>query len=925
MERVIASRIRCPAASGLSRERLDLVLSQIERHRLTVVHAPAGSGKTTALAQFAHGTTIPVAWYTVDTLDATATTFLAYLQRSIEAATGAEPRPEWPHADAALDALDAIDGPLAIVIDDFHLIAGGQAGDVLAHLVGNLPAHVSIAVGTRVEPILDDARLQLMGDVLQIDADDLRFRTWEAERLLDETWGFVLRPDDVARLTRSVGGWAAGFQLFRLAARDRTPAEQRQLARHASTRSRLARRYLAQHVVGSLSDDLRTFLLQTSVLGVVTPDLADDLLGRSGSGEALAQLEASEVFVTRLDLDTYRYHEVLRAHLEAELRDELPPDVLEQRYERAAELLAAAGYFGEAMRCHVRSGRAGDPARLAQLIDGEVALRNAGMLDALEPTEPSSGDPWLTVVRARVAVAAGRFGSACDLYRQAEQALDEHAEARSTCRRERSQLEAFLLPDGDGGDGWIGLLRLGLTDAPEPAAAALAELGTVEATVASGALALLSGDLETAGRRFDAVLLDESPADWAIHTGRLGRQLVRLLTGDGDAADLALIDRLLVGLDGTWLGRLGGAVVAAVAEPSRPDVARRLADRCNADGDPWGAIVGHLCAAIAVDDDDARRRHFETAAELAERQRSAVLASSALAGLAPLADDRSAVDRRSRQLARRAGLRMPPLLMLVGRGATDPAGDESDEPAAEGAVAARRSQTATLTGGFRLAEQHDAVDALRPRARAVLMRLAVDAGRPVSTITLVDDLWPNDEATGRRGIQVAVSAIRRALADDAVDRTVERVDDGYVLTTPHGSSSDLDRFRAEAVAAARSGAPAAERLAAAELALQAVDGELLAGCGNPEWLIAARDAFAQQVARTAASGATAALELDDAPAAIRLAEIGLQHDRFHDELWRLDVEAHERRGDTVAAERLRRQYAEMLGELGLEPASTPLG
>jgi DNA-binding SARP family transcriptional activator len=102
-----------------------------------------------------------------------------------------------------------------------------------------------------------------------------------------------------------------------------------------------------------------------------------------------------------------------------------------------------------------------------------------------------------------------------------------------------------------------------------------------------------------------------------------------------------------------------------------------------------------------------------------------------------------------------------------------------------------------------------------------------------------------------------------------------------------------------------------------------VGGELLAGCGNPEWLIAARDRFAQHVARTAASGAAAALELDDAPAAIQLAELGLQHDRFHDALWRTDIEAHDRRGDTITAERLRRQYADMLGELGLEPATTP--
>ncbi|MCB0969325.1 MAG: AAA family ATPase, partial [Ilumatobacter sp.] len=377
-------------------------MSQIVRHRLTVVHAPAGSGKTTALAQFAHDAPVPVAWYTVDALDGGATTFLAYLQRSIERTLGVDEAPWWPHADAALLALERLGRPVVVVIDDFHLIAGDQAGEVLEYMVPQLPEGVSFAIGARVAPTLDDARLALMDDVLEIDADDLRFRTWEAERLLDESWGFLLRPDDVARLTRSVGGWAAGFQLFRLAARDRTPAEQRRLARHASTRSRLARRYLTQHVLGALSDEQRTFLLHTSVLGVVTPDLADDLLERDGSADDLARLEASEVFVTRLDVDTYRYHEVLRSHLEAELAESIPAALLEARYARAAELLEAAGYLGEAMRCHVRSGRSIEPGRLARLVDGDVALRHAGLFDDLEPGDTATGgDPWLLLVRAR--------------------------------------------------------------------------------------------------------------------------------------------------------------------------------------------------------------------------------------------------------------------------------------------------------------------------------------------------------------------------------------------------------------------------------------------------------------------------------------------------------------------------------------------
>ncbi|MEZ5295878.1 MAG: winged helix-turn-helix domain-containing protein [Ilumatobacteraceae bacterium] len=196
------------------------------------------------------------------------------------------------------------------------------------------------------------------------------------------------------------------------------------------------------------------------------------------------------------------------------------------------------------------------------------------------------------------------------------------------------------------------------------------------------------------------------------------------------------------------------------------------------------------------------------------------------------------------------------------------------------------------------------------------MRLAVDAGRPVAIDTLVADVWGEHDGTARRGIQVAVSAIRKALHDDGAERTVDRVDDGYVLTLPPRGSSDLDEFRAAADEVARA-MSAPDRLAAAERALAAVGGELLPAAVASDWLVAARDQFAQHVARVATAGATAAIEIDDAPAAIRLAEIGLEFDRYHDELWRVVIDAHERRGDTVTAERLRRDYAMVLDELGL--------
>ena len=528
---VIEARTRPPHSRGLRRERLDLLLSQIPVHQLTLVTAPAGSGKTTALSQFAANTAIRVAWYSIDTLDGSPDVFFEYLRRAIGHIAATVRDQPWT---SYLDVLHHLEGigpePLVIVLDDFHLIAGQPAEALVAEILRQLPPNIRVAIGSRLVPDFDITQLRLTDDVLEIDADDLRFRTWEAEHLLDETYGMLLRPDDVARLTRQVAGWAAGFQLFHLAARNKSPTEQRKLIRTASTRSVLARQYLTQNVLGALPATLREFLIHTSVLGVVRGDLADDLLGRTGSDADLERVERYGLFVVRVDDTTYRYHEVLRAHLEAVLAELLPTPELMERYVRAAELLEGAGYPGEAVRCHVRAGQRAEVSRLAGLACTQPSMTSTGWLDVLDDaiTPESGGDPWISLAQARGELAAGRFNHARAHYRRA-QALFGDSDVASACRDERVALDSFSDPLNPAPKGWLGDLHRGLRDDPLGAALELSKCGTAEASVASGALLFLAGRLDDAAHSFEAALLSENLPDWAVDAGRLGRQLIRLL------------------------------------------------------------------------------------------------------------------------------------------------------------------------------------------------------------------------------------------------------------------------------------------------------------------------------------------------------------------------------------------------------------
>ena len=121
---------------------------------------------------------------------------------------------------------------------------------------------------------------------------------------------------------RRTEGWAAGLQLFHLACRGRSPRERRRLLASLGTHFALASEYLARNVLADLEPELSDFLLETCVLGAARPDaLCDELLGTTGSQARLAALAERQVFTRAIDERgaTYRYHEVLRRHLELEL------------------------------------------------------------------------------------------------------------------------------------------------------------------------------------------------------------------------------------------------------------------------------------------------------------------------------------------------------------------------------------------------------------------------------------------------------------------------------------------------------------------------------------------------------------------------------------------------------------------------------
>jgi ATP/maltotriose-dependent transcriptional regulator MalT len=322
--------------------------------RLVLVSAPAGFGKTTLIAQWlasgerGGGTNEPagpsprVAWLSLDAGDSELRRFITHLVAAIQTSSprvGAEALallasdralPTEAVLVSLVNDLDELAGPTVLALDDYHVIDAPDIHESVTFLLDHLPPQVTVAITTRADPPLPLARLRGRGELLELRAADLRFTADEADAFLNHVMGLDLEPAHVAALEHRTEGWAAGLQLAALSARGRTDAGDSDGVAgfvDAFTGShRFVLDYLVEEVLNSQPDDVRGFLLDTSVLQQMTGTLCDALTGRDDSDRAADLVEHALA-----DLRKHRQDRTLREWLRA-----LPDDVV-----RGRPLLAA--------------------------------------------------------------------------------------------------------------------------------------------------------------------------------------------------------------------------------------------------------------------------------------------------------------------------------------------------------------------------------------------------------------------------------------------------------------------------------------------------------------------------------------------------------------------------------------------------------
>jgi LuxR family transcriptional regulator, maltose regulon positive regulatory protein len=361
---VARTKLRPPPTRAQMQERTRLadLIERAVAARVTLVSAPAGYGKTTALAGWARARAAPVAWLALDEHDAEPDAFLRHLAQALAVLEPQAGEVIHAGAEAALAALlnllDAATEPRVLVLDDLHAVAVDEVLDLVRRLVDHAPPALHVVLATRVDPGLPLARWRLSGDLVEIRAAELRFEVDEA-RVMLQGLGVVLEEPVLRALVRRTEGWCAGLQLAALSLRGRRGEGMADYVERFTGRDRYVLDYLTEEVLHRLDDALQHFLLMLSVLDNFDAATAAALTERADAAAVLAEVERANLFLTRVGDDdaTFRFHPFFRDLLLKRLSDLRPelPDRL-----RAAAAAHRAGHGPLADPGVARQDDAGD-------------------------------------------------------------------------------------------------------------------------------------------------------------------------------------------------------------------------------------------------------------------------------------------------------------------------------------------------------------------------------------------------------------------------------------------------------------------------------------------------------------------------------------------------------------------------------------
>jgi LuxR family maltose regulon positive regulatory protein len=425
----------------VSRPRL---VEQIENgvqagHKLTLVAAPAGFGKTTAVGTWVQQNNRQVAWLSLEKSDDESTLFWAYFLASIRtvlpdfanpmfaALSETPPAPIKVLLPTLINELTELNETLVLVLDDYHVIANQEIHDSVSFLLEHQPQQFHLVIATRADPQLPVSRLRAQRSLTEVRAADLRFTEDETRALLNEMMRLDLTSEDITLLETRTEGWGVGLLLA--AQSMQGMADKSEFISAFSGSQHYILEYLIEEVLNRQSGKTRKFLLQTSILDRICGSLCDTVTGENNSEETIKTLSKDNLFVIPLDQDHiwYRYHHLFADLLVNFLQKEFAQNNVLQLHRRASQWYRNADDFEKAIK-YALSGQDFEQAAnlIEQIVDQVIARGQVktllGWIGAI-PEEVINSRPRLLMHQGWIVFLTGRVTLASQILQGAKHAL----------------------------------------------------------------------------------------------------------------------------------------------------------------------------------------------------------------------------------------------------------------------------------------------------------------------------------------------------------------------------------------------------------------------------------------------------------------------------------------------------------------------
>lgn len=410
-------------------------------HRLTLISAPAGYGKSTLLSEWCNQSPLAVNWLSLSASDSEIKCFWSHFVAALRttlpikgSAALADPESPTPSVIQSMLAewinqITQLPQPMVLILDDYHLIDDALVHQSLAYWLKHCPAHMHLIIASRADPPLPLSRLRGRGQLVELRTDDLRFSWQESAAFLNQAMGLNLMSQHISALEARTEGWIAGLQLAALSLQGRNPQAIDHFINSFTGSQRFVLDYLTDEVLLQQPKDVQTFLLHTCMLSRLTGSLCNAVTGQSNGQMLLEQLETENLFVICLDEERrwYRYHNLFATILRQRL-EQAQPDLLPRLILRASQWCEQNGFATDALSYAIQSG---DASLVASLVArNALVMMEFSELKLLErqlnslPEEAFQDSPWINIAHAWLLTSIGQGDRVEPLLQQAQAGLE---------------------------------------------------------------------------------------------------------------------------------------------------------------------------------------------------------------------------------------------------------------------------------------------------------------------------------------------------------------------------------------------------------------------------------------------------------------------------------------------------------------------